>query len=231
MTRPLSSPDCARAIGLVLLLAGTACTSGLGQLQTARTVPKGEVRHSISGGYDWNSIERSGPPWLGNFIVQYAARIGAAEHVDVGVKVFLGLGGLVDAKVQVVDGPRLALSLLGGAGGAFDAESGAGVVHVPAMLLGSYHVTGWFAPYVGAGYGAFWIFNYASTQDVPPGSTAAPRAWHGDGLLMLHAGFELGSPGRPAFLLEYGYLRPIVSDPGDHYAFATNHLFLGGIRF
>jgi hypothetical protein len=103
-------------------------------------------------------------------------------------------------------------------------------------MLASYRVADGFTPYVGAGYGAFWIFNYGSDAYLPPGSTPAPRAWHGDGLMMLHVGCEIGffrraNILRSALLLEYGYLRPIVDDPGDHYDFAANHLFLAGIQF
>ena len=59
----------------------------------------------------------------------------------------------------------------------------------------------------------------------------AARPWHGDGLAMLHIGFEAAPTQHTAFVLEYGYLRSIVEDPGDRYEFATNHLFLTGIQF
>jgi len=215
----------------MLLLAAASCTSGLGQLQTARTLTPGKFRSTFSGGYDWNFMEDQRPTNPGSVIMQYAARFGVRDNLDMGVKLFFGLGALVDAKVQVINRPRLAVSMLGGAGGAFDPASGAEVLHAPFMLLASYRLVGPLTPYVGAGYGVFWIFNYGSAPNVPAGSYPAARAWHGDGLMMLHAGFELGLTPRTALLLEYGYLRPIVEDPGDHYEFATNHLFLTGVRF
>jgi hypothetical protein len=226
--RPRSTPG--RALAALLLLAGS-CTSGLGQLQTARTVPAGQLRQTLSAGYDRNFMVDLRPTNPANLVLQYGARVGLGDNVDVGARLFFGLGALFDAKVQVVRRARLAVSVLGGAGGAYDAESSAEVVHAPFMLLASYHVAEWFAPYAAAGYGAFWIFNYGSERWLPPGSSAARRAWHGDGLMMLHAGLELGITQRTALLLEYGYLRPIVEDPGDHYEFAINHLFLAGVHF
>jgi opacity protein-like surface antigen len=230
MSKPAPRPVPARTLA-ALLLATASCTSGLGQLQTARTLPPGEFRSTLSGGYAWNFMVDQRPANPGNLVAQYAARFGVRENLDMGVKLFFGLGALVDAKVQLLARPRLAVSLLGGAGGAFDAESGAEVLHAPIMLLASYRVVGPLTPYVGAGYGAFWIFNYGSEPNVPAGSYPAARAWHGDGLMMLHAGIELAITVRTALLLEYGYLRPIVEDPGDHYEFAINHLFLAGVHF
>ena len=221
-------------VSILLLAAG--CTSGLGQLQTARTLPPGEFRQTISTGFDKNFMMDVRGTTPGNFVLQYAARIGVDDNVDVGVKMFFGLGAVIDAKVQVIKRERLALSVLGGAGAAYDLSSTGYVLHAPVLMLASYRVADGFTPYAGAGYGAFWIFNYGSYAYVPPGSTPAPRAWHGDGLMMLHLGCEIGffrraNILRSALLLEYGYLRPIVEDPGDHYAFAANHLFLAGIQF
>jgi hypothetical protein len=216
---------------LAALLTTTACTTtGLGQLQTARTLPRGEIRHSVSTGLAWNFMmdSRTSP---GNLVLQYGARFGVRDNVDMGVKLFFGLGALVDAKVQVVNRERLAVSLLGGGGGAYDVGSDAQVLHAPAMILASYRLLGSFTPYAGAGYGAFWIFNYGYEGNVPPGAKLAQRTWHGDGLMMLHAGFEIGFLRRSTLMLEYGYLRPIVDDPGDRYTFAANHLFLTGMQF
>ena len=229
MRKPIVAFDGARFTLAVLLLTAAACTSGLGQLQTARTLPLGEVRQSVSAGLDWNFMIKTRGPLPGNAVLEYGARFGVRDNVDVGVKMFFGLGALIDAKVQVIHRQRLAVSVLGGAGAAYDVSSGGQVVHAPALLLASYSVADVFTPYLGVGYGAFWIFNYGSDGNVPPGSIPAPRAWHGDGLMMLHAGFELGSKRR--VLLEYGYLRPIVDDPGDHFEFAVNHLILGSFQF
>jgi len=218
-------------LALVCSMTAASCTTGLGQLQTARTLEKGEFRSTISAGLDRNFTiqERSKLP--GYPILQYAARWGVHDNLDMGAKLFFGLGALVDAKLQVINCPRLAVSLLGGAGGAYDHSSGAEILHVPLLLLASYRVAERFTPYAGAGYGAFWIFNYRSSDYLPAGATLAPRAWHGDGLMMLHVGFEIALTSRSALLLEYGYLRPIVDDPGDRYDFAVNHLVLGGVQF
>lgn len=224
MSRPSLVPGLAAAV----VLAG--CTTGLGQLQTARTVPAGEIRHTISTGLAWNFMveERSTP---GNVILQYAGRYGVRDNLDVGLKLFFGLGALADAKVQVVNRSRLAVSLQGGAGFAYDWESGAEVAHLPLSLLASYRIAGRFTPYLGAGYGAFWVWNYGDDANLAPGASLAPRAWHGDGVMMLHAGFELGFFRRARVLLEYGYLRPTIENPGDRYEFATNHLILAGVGF
>ena len=74
-------------------------------------------------------------------------------------------------------------------------------------------------------------WNYGDDANLAPGARLAPRAWHGDGVLMLHAGFELGFFRGVCVLLEYGYLRPIVEDKGDRYEFAVNHLILAGVGF
>jgi hypothetical protein len=216
--------------GLVALVLASGCTTGVGQLQTARTLAPGEIRHMVSAGLDWNFMvdQRILP---GNVIMQYAGRYGVRDDLDVGLKLFFGLGALADAKLQVVHWPRLAVSLQGGVGGAYDVMSSAEVVHVPLSLLASYRLVSSFTPYLGVGYGAFWVVNYGDDANLPPGATLAPRAWHGDGVLMLHAGFELGFFRRVCLLLEYAQLRPIVEDPGDRYEFAVNHLFLAGVGF
>lgn len=221
----------AAAAFALLAVAVAGCTSGLGQLQTASTLPPGQVRSTISTGWVQNEHNDERDNNMGSVIVQYAVRAGVREHLDLGLKTFLGLGLLADAKVQVVDRRRLVVSLLGGMGGALDVVSEAKVIHVPVMLLASYQVASFFTPYVAAGYGAFWILGYEAEHPGPPGSTPVGRDWHGDGVLMLHAGVELGLGQRLRLMLEYGHLRPVVDDPGDSYGFVTNHIVTGGLRF
>ena len=82
-----------------VVLAG--CPS-LSTLQTARTVPRGKVRHAVGLEAVGVSVRGAGSAAAGQ--VEYGMRIGVSDNIDVGFKVyFLGLEG--GAKFQLVRGP------------------------------------------------------------------------------------------------------------------------------
>ena len=205
------------ALALALCL-GAAFGCGATRLQTARTVPRGETTTTVGAslvhaGDRGFTVE--GAPLVG---FELMVRHGATDRVDWGVRNFLGLGLLADAKWNLLppDG-RTALAVSAGIGGARDPS--AGVAHVPVTVTASRTCLPWLTPYAAVGYGAYWIFGYG---DHLTSASYAPRTWTGDGLLMLHVGVELARASGRAILLEYTYARPVVDDPGDFYGFATN---------
>jgi hypothetical protein len=199
----------------VALLACAGC--GVARMQTARTVPRGRTQWTIGSslvvlgdrGADFGGI----PPVPLDGMVRH----GVSDSVDLGLRVFFGLGALADVKWNLLAPERrTALSISGGFGAA--ADEGA-VLHVPLTLSVSHAVRPWFTPYAAVGYGTYWIFNYKQPE---PGVTYAARTGTGDGLLMLHAGIELSRASGRALMFEYSVGFPVVNDPGDFYQFATN---------
>lgn len=207
------------------LLVGCGMTS----LQTARTVPRGETQTTIAVSYLRNDqrYESLFPALPLDFMVRH----GATDQIDLGARVFLGLGVLGDAKWNLLPRDRrTALAVSVGAGGAANpggSNKASEIVHVPVGVTASHAVTSWFTPYASIGYGAYWIFNYA---DRDPTKTYAARTGTGDGLLMAHLGIELSRASGRALLLEYTYARPVVDDPGDQFSFTTNHFFSIGFH-
>jgi hypothetical protein len=209
-----------RAFLLALCLGGAA-GCGVTRLQTARTVPRGETITTVAA-----SLVHAGDR---GFTIQgvpivpidVMVRHGATERVDWGVRTFLGLGLLADAKWNLLPPEgRTAVAVSAGLGGARDA--GVGVVHVPVTVTASRTFLPWLTPYLAVGYGAYWIFGYGEPE---PAGSYAPQTWTGDGLLMMHVGVELARASGRAVLFEYTYARPLVDDPGDFYGFATNQFF------
>jgi hypothetical protein len=204
------------AFGLVLL-AGCGVT----RLQSARTTPRGHTRTTI--GTSLVHLGDRGFHVYGDIPavpLDIMVRRGATDRVDWGIRLLFGLGLLGDVKWNLLDPARAtALSISAGAGGAVDAG---GIIHVPVTVSASHNVRPWFIPYAAVGYGAYWVIDYG---DRMPGVSYAGRSYTGDGLLMLHAGIELTRATGRAFLLEYSVGLPVVNDPGDFYAFATNHFF------
>lgn len=211
----MTGPGCALAIALV---SSAGC--GLTRLQTARTVPRGETQRTIAislihAGDRGFSAE--GIPFIP---IDFMVRHGFSDHVDMGIRTFVGLGLLGDLKWNLLSPERrTALSISGGFGAA--AAEGA-IIHVPLTVSVSHAVRPWFTPYAAVGYGTYWILDYANPE---PGVSYAPRTGTGDGLLMLHAGVELSTWSGRAVMFEYSVGFPIVDDPGDFYQFATNQFF------
>ena len=208
-----------------LLVAVAGC--GMTNLQTARTVPAGESRFTVGAGVIHNS-DRGWGGQVPAIPVDVMYRRGATDQIDWGVRLFMGEGLLGDVKWNVLrPDRRTALAISAGLGAAnvpgIADSAGAQVASVPLTITASHTFPHGSTPYGAVGYGSYWIFNYGTPD---PTMHAAPRRWTGDGLLGLHAGIELATASGRALLLEYVYARPIVDDPGDHYAFATNQFFM-----
>jgi hypothetical protein len=203
-----------------------AAGCGVTRLQSARTTPPGETRTTIGGSVVHlgdRGFHISGIPALP---LDVMVRHGATDRVDWGIRLFFGLGLLGDVKWSLLDPARataVAVSAGAGAGG----DPSGGVVHLPIAITASHSVRPWFTPYAAVGYGTYWIIGYGDRE---PGVTYAGRSYTGDGLFMLHAGLELSRATGRALLLEYSVSVPVVNDPGDHYAFATNQFFSIGFR-
>lgn len=223
----------ARSIALraALALSAAAVTGcGVGLLHAARTTPPGQLDVTLGGGYLRNAMVEERGHAVGNFPSQVGLRYGLDEQLDLGLSLFAGAGGQLDAKYNLLaPAGTVAASVLAGLGAAYDVGSGALLLHVPLRLLASVDLfDDELTPYGGAGYGFFWVFGYGEPT---PGVRYAARAGHGDGLLMLTGGVQLWSRAPVSLLVEYSLLEPIVDDPGDFYAFSRNHLLVGGVRF
>ena len=117
------------------------------------------------------------------------------------------------------------MAISGGFGAAADPEDSertTTILHVPVTVTVSRDLTSWLAAYGAVGYGTFWILGRGERD---PTALYPDRTVTGDGLLNLHVGVELSTSTGRAVMFEYGYLRPVVNDPGDFYSFAANHLF------
>lgn len=213
-------------MGLCLLVLASGHACGLSQLQTARTVPRGETQITVATGLLHTSDRGFTVQGVPLVPIEMMVRHGATDRLDWGVRTFLGLGLAGDVKWSLLPPERrTALSLSAGTGVAFDRGT---VWRVPVTVAASHAVTPWFTPYAAVGYGAYWIFGYNEYTD--PAQSYAPRSWTGDGLLSLHAGIELSRSSGRALMLEYTHARPIVRDPGDFYEFAVSHLISIGFH-
>lgn len=216
---------------LILVAVALFSGCGVGMLQTARTTPEGELDFFLAAGYMHNEMIEVRGFGLSNLPVNFGARYGVSDHLDIGATVFMGAGLLPDVKYNFLppDCP-LALSLQAGFGAAHDVFAGASVLHLPFRALVSYETAGGaITPYAGVSFGLYWIFDYGEVDESTP--NLAPREGHGDGVLTVTAGLEFFSQSPTRLLLEYTYFRPVLNDPGDRFAFADNHIFQAGLRF
>ena len=220
-----------------------SCGCGYGQFQTARTTPKGKARVMMAQGVQFNENTKE-QTYRGfsvfNLPPQMDLRVGVSDRVDVGAKLLMISGLLLDTKVNLMPpSHNFALALTGGVGVAIDTGSigdgydgTAWLLNLPIGLIASYRIGGWFSPYFGATYGFYWIFGRSLSYELyNSDSDYAAREGYGDGLLRLTAGAELATRKHVAFLVEYSFFWALVDDPGDNFAFVNNHLFGIGIAF
>lgn len=224
-----------KRVGLTaLLFALIGC--GYGQFQTARTTPPGEADITIAQQYVHNeNVKERGGVDFSNFPSQVDVRVGLGEQVDLGAKLFFVTGLLADVKVNLIANSNdFALSPHGGIGLAYVDpmldESTALIVHLPLGLIVSYRFFDALSPYLGLDYGFYWIFD-RELDYRDPDKDYAERAGYGDGVARLSAGVEWEVSKGFALLVEYDLLAPLVDDPGDNFAFVTNHIAGVGVRF
>jgi len=214
-----------RVVLAVAALSLSGC-AGTALMQSARTLPKGEVDVTVGVGLLHNEMAEGRGYALSNIPIQVGIRGGLTDQFEIGARSLMTLGLLIDAKYDLLPASSpLALSLMGSAGGAL--FPGQSALHAPVAALASYDV-GPVTPYGSLGYGAWWFFYDA---DRVPGVRYASRTGTGDGTLDLRLGVELRLRGGVTVIAEYSYLRPVVDDPGDFYALASNHLVATGVRF
>jgi hypothetical protein len=221
-------------IALLFSLAGC----GYGQFQTARTTPPGEVHVTAAQLYVYNEntsqrADESIP--LFSFPQELDLRVGLSDQMDLGAKLFLLWGILADTKVNLMPNRNdFALAIHGGLGAAlvdpFAEEETASVVHLPLGVIASYRFFRQLSPYLSLDYGFYWIFE-RELEYRDPKKVYAKRRGYGDGVGRITAGLEWELGKRLAFLLEYDLLVPLIDDPGDNFAFVTNHIVGIGVRF
>jgi hypothetical protein len=210
----------------VLPLALVLMGAGYGQFQSGHTTAVKKVRVTLGGGFEGNpeNIHAQGiTPY--NFPLHADLRVGVHERVDVGATLLLYAGLIADVKVNVLPpGGDFALAVRAGLGAAADmGERGAWLLHLPVTVIASYRFLDCLSPYVGFGYGFYWIFGRPVT-DPDPSADYAARAGHGDGVLRLTVGLEWVIGKRVGLSLEYSFLPAVVDDPGDNYSFGDNHM-------
>lgn len=216
-----------RWMGLAVALAGLSGCAGTALMQTARTLPKGQVDVAMGAGVLYNEMVETRGSALSNLPLRVGVRTGLSEQFEIGARSFLGFGLLVDAKYNLMPADsRFALALMASAGGAVFSDST--TWHVAPSAIASVDLGPW-TPYGSVGYGAWWFFRPEAS--LPGNTRLAARTGTGDGTLELRFGNELRVGPRVALLAEYGYSRPVLEDPGDSYALATNHLLTVGVRF
>jgi len=227
--------DYIRRLSLLLLIFIAGC--GYGQFQTARTIPAGEVNFTVAQLYVGNeNIEKREGVAMANFPQQVDMRIGLSDQLDLGVKFFFFFGLLADVKINFM--PRdqdFALALHGGMGGAWVdpllETSRPWVLHVPAGVIASYRFLNQLSPYLGLDYGFYWILGRKVYYHLDPGERFADRKGHGDGVMRFTLGLEWMLSDGFGLLVEYDVMVPVIDDPGDNFAFTTNHIVGIGIRF
>jgi hypothetical protein len=219
-------------ISLCICLLGC----GHGQFQTARTTPPGQVDITVAQLYVHNeNVQERGGVSCFNFPQQVDVRVGLSEQVDLGAKLFFLTGALVDTKVNLIPTPNdFALALHGGVGAAavdvLYEDDIAVVIHLPIGVITSYRFFGELSPYLGLDYGFYWIFG-RKLEGRDPGKVYAEREGYGDGVARLTVGLEWEVSEGLALLGEYDILMPLVDDPGDNFAFVTNHIVGIGVRY
>jgi len=216
---------------LAPLAAVAAAGCSMGQFQTARPLPAGAVQAGVAVYAAANELiaERGFQP-LANIQYHVELRLGVHERVDVGAQWFGAGGGKADVKVNLMPPDHdLALAVQTGFGGAHSLHTDAYFLHLPVNLLASYRFPHGLSPYVGLGYGFYWVMDRQLEQ--PAAGDELPRDGWGDGVLRATVGLEYEIDELVALLAEYDFLTQVVDDRGDHFAFVDSHLAGLAVRF
>ncbi|NMC71974.1 MAG: porin family protein [Myxococcales bacterium] len=220
-----------RRPALALLAAAATAGCSMGQFQTARTLPAGTVQAGMAVYAAANEmIEERGFHPLANIQYHVEMRLGVHERVDVGAQWFGAGGAKVDVKVNVMPpDDDFALAVQTGLGGAHSLNDDSYFLHLPINLLASYRFPHGISPYLGFGYGFYWVMDRQLEEPAP--GDELPRDGWGDGVLRTTAGVEFEIDELVALLVEYDFLTQVVDDRGDRFAFVDSHLAGLAVRF
>lgn len=193
-------------------------------MQTAHTGRAGQVSVRAGIASVFNRVDgRAGHDRMTSTTAEPGVRVSLADQLDAGLAPWFGLGGAVDAKLNLVDnraraafGPRIS------AGWAYADPSS--VIGLEAGVIGSYRLWSFAEPYAGLSFANHWFLARQTTTPVELGSRQqlAARRGYGDGLVKTAIGVELRVSPRLRALLEYDHWFPAQNDPGDGYAFLAN---------
>jgi len=218
----------------VSILVWWAVVSGctLGPFESARTLPRGAVSVQVAPSVVINELVGD-QPFLYHIYADVGVRIGATDHLDVGLRPLNGLGLLADVKYNFLSPEsHLAVALQGGFGAATDLD-GTATLPLPVRALISYMVRDRFEPFASFGYSFFWYFGRDFEGE--PGVQYADRAGYGDGMIQITVGARvvLFRRGRTTghLGLAYSYWHQVVDDPGDFYSMVDNHFVGVGLGF
>jgi hypothetical protein len=221
--RPLAG---AMAAGIGLGTVG--CSYGL--FQTARTEPPRTIGGHIGQTLVMNEIDdQGGRNTSTNLGVEPEFRIGATDHMDVGLGPFFGLGLRGDVKYNFFE-PTERLALAGRVGGGVNPPYA--VYNALGGVIGSYRVFRLVEPYAGATFSNYWIRGYEQPEmELEPGERLAESKGYGDGLLQVVVGIQLPAGTGRAFMVEVGRWIPLQNDPGDYYMFSPSTIIGIAYRF
>ncbi len=227
----MSTRRSGRFVGLIAAgigLATLGCSYGL--FQTARTEPPGTIGGHIGQTLVMNEIDdEAGRSTTTNLGVEPEVRIGATDHLDVGLGPLFGLGLRGDVKYNFFR-PTDRLALAGRVGGG--QSPWYAVYNALGGVIASYRVFRMVEPYAAATFSNFWIRGYEQPEvELEPGERLAAGKGYGDGLLQLVVGIQLPAGTGRAFMVEVSRWIPLQNDPGDFYRFVPTTVIGAGFRF
>lgn len=211
-------------LGTLLLFLLSGC--GLGVLQTARPVQRGVFEFHGGTGIIANDVlpERTGSSVYWSF-VEFGARLGVTDHLDVGFKGHMFPGGQVDTRYNfLAPSTPLAISVAGGIGGSGGTTGGS--LHIPVSLGLSYDFP-IITPYIHVGWLHFWLWPFERGDEDDVDYIEAKG--HGDGVLRSTAGLRFRFNKFVQLYVEYNHWLPLLNDLGDRYRFDTTHVVLIGL--
>lgn len=220
-----------RMVALVAALGGALPACGLSQLHTARPTPAGELDVTLGAGVLSNEVVAS-EGGAAQVPLVLNTRFGVAEQADVGARLFLGDGVLVDGQLGLL--PRespwaVSVSAGFGAGGWLHEDRAVSLV-LPVVVTGSWDATAWLTPYVGVGGAVWWHVGREVTEGDPDGDYVG-REGYGDGVVTLLAGVSVRLSTRVKVVLEYDFMTQVWDDPGDLFSMVDSHVGSLGVTF